>query len=147
MRKTVERKVYDIVTRMGVTYLYDDWRAANVRLENKTLPAIVYILPASGSVDVRSREIKDMPECFISFMDKVGFDANGEDVSAVVERMKDLMFEFIERVNASGEFDKIGGELSYEVFYDKLDIDVAGVVLDVKLRETNGVQRCKIDKR
>ena len=38
---TVEEKVRKIVEQMGVTYLFENWQAANVRLDKMQLPAVM----------------------------------------------------------------------------------------------------------
>ena len=39
---TVEEKVEKIVEQMGVTYLFENWQAANVRLDKMQLPAVIW---------------------------------------------------------------------------------------------------------
>lgn len=49
MNISVERKIASIAEKLeGVTYLFDNWVTANVRLDKMPLPAIINLLPASG---------------------------------------------------------------------------------------------------
>ena len=51
---------------MGVTYLFENWQAANVRLDKMQLPAVMYVLPASGNLNVGLMQMKDYPNCMIA---------------------------------------------------------------------------------
>lgn len=43
---TVEQKIKSIVDKMeGITYIFDNWRMANVKLDKVPLPAVINILP------------------------------------------------------------------------------------------------------
>lgn len=96
---TVEEKVRKIVEQMGVTYLFENWQAANVRLDKMQLPVVMYVLPASGSLNVGLMQLKDYPNCMIAFMDKTKHDFSGEENDMVIERCKSLAREFILNVN------------------------------------------------
>ena len=46
---TVESKIKSIVEQMeGVTYIFENWATANVRLDSGVMPAILNVLPVSG---------------------------------------------------------------------------------------------------
>lgn len=139
---TVEEKVRKIVERMGVTYLFENWQAANVRLDKMQLPAVMYVLPASGSLNVGLMQLKDYPNCMIAFMDKTKHDFSGEENDSVIEGCKSLAKEFILRVNRSGVFEPVQGDIQYSVFYDKLDVNVTGIVIQVPLKEIKGLVMC-----
>lgn len=139
---TVEEKVRKIVEQMGVTYLFENWQAANVRLDKMQLPAVMYVLPASGSLNVGLMQLKDYPNCMIAFMDKTKHDFSGEENDMVIERCKSLAREFILNVNRSGMFEPVQGDIQYSVFYDKLDVNVTGIVIQIPLKEIRGVVIC-----
>ena len=139
---TVEEKVRKIVEQMGVTYLFENWQAANVRLDKMQLPAVMYVLPASGSLNVGLMQLKDYPNCMIAFMDKTKHDFSGEENDSVIEGCKSLAKEFILRVNRSGVFEPVQGDIQYSVFYDKLDVNVTGIVIQVPLKEIKGLVMC-----
>lgn len=49
MNTSVERKIASVAEKLeGVTYLFDNWATANVRLDKMPLPAIINLLPISG---------------------------------------------------------------------------------------------------
>lgn len=136
---TVEEKVRKIVEQMGVTYLFENWQAANVRLDKMQLPAVMYVLPASGNLNVGLMQMKDFPNCMIAFMDKTKHDFSGEENDMVIERCKSLAREFILNVNRSGMFEPVQGDIQYSVFYDKLDVNVTGIVIQIPLKEIRGI--------
>lgn len=139
---TVEEKVRKIVEQMGVTYLFENWQAANVRLDKMQLPAVMYVLPASGNLNVGLMQMKDFPNCMIAFMDKTKHDFSGEENDVVIERCKSLAREFILNVNRSGMFEPVQGDIQYSVFYDKLDVNVTGIVIQIPLKEIRGIVIC-----
>lgn len=139
---TVEEKVRKIVEQMGVTYLFENWQAANVRLDKMQLPAVMYVLPASGNLNVGLMQMKDFPNCMIAFMDKTKHDFSGEENDMVIERCKSLAREFILNVNRSGMFEPVQGDIQYSVFYDKLDVNVTGIVIHIPLKEIRGIVIC-----
>lgn len=143
---TVEEKVRKIVEQMGVTYLFENWQAANVRLDKMQLPAVMYVLPASGNLNVGLMQMKDFPNCMIAFMDKTKHDFSGEENDVVIERCKSLAREFILNVNRSGMFEPVQGDIQYSVFYDKLDVNVTGIVIQIPLKEIRGIVICPTKK-
>lgn len=139
---TVEEKVKKIVEQMGVTYLFENWQAANVRLDKMQLPAVMYVLPSSGNLNVGPMQMKDFPNCMIAFMDKIKHDSSGEENDQVIEQCKSLAREFILNVNRSRMFEPVQGDIPYSVFYDKLDVNVTGIVIQLPLKETRGFVMC-----
>jgi hypothetical protein len=102
----------------------------------------MYVLPASGSLNVGLMQLKDYPNCMIAFMDKTKHDFSGEENDSVIEGCKSLAKEFILRVNRSGVFEPVQGDIQYSVFYDKLDVNVTGIVIQVPLKEIKGLVMC-----
>lgn len=140
--ETVAEKVRAIAKKMnGIGYLFENWHTANVRIDSKMLPVMLNVLPVTGTIRVDS-QLRDYPNCLFAFMDKVELDANGDDANSVVERCKAYAEEFILRLNQSGMFEPISGEVRYSVFYDRLDVNVAGVTIEVTLRERSGIVLC-----
>lgn len=139
---SVEEKVKKIVEQMGVTYLFENWQTANVKLDKMQLPAVMYVLPASGSLNVGKMQMKDFPNCMIAFMDKTKLDFDGSENDAIIERCKSLAKEFILSVNRSGMFETVEGDIPYSVFYDKLNVNVTGIVIQIPLKETRGLVTC-----
>ena len=54
---TVEQKIKKIVDSMeGVSYLFDNWQTANIRLDKIKLPAVLNLLPVSGTFNLGRQE-------------------------------------------------------------------------------------------
>lgn len=142
---SVEGKIKSIIEEMGISYLFEDWSRANLKLDKIAclkegrFPCCINLLPVSGTFTFRSGLVKDGPNCLIAFADKAEFDFNGDDNQTVVERMKKLAMMFIGRCEESGFFEPIEGDIYYSVFYDKLDVNITGIVVEAKLKEAVGV--------
>lgn len=140
---SVERKIASVVETMGnLTYVFDNWHTANFRLDKESLPAVINVLPVSGVMNVTDRKLRDFPNCMLAFVDKADFDFDGKDNDEILERCKNLAIEFILTANASGLFEPISGDVRYSVLYDKLDVNVTGVVIELQLREKQGITLC-----
>ncbi|MCS2335466.1 hypothetical protein [Bacteroides sp. BFG-606] len=140
---TVEQKIKSVVDKMeGLTYVFDNWQTANLRLDKLPFPAVVNVLPVSGRFNMGKNQLKDYPNMLIAFLDKTDFDFDGEDNDLIVEKCKNLAREFILRANESRLFEYIEGDIYYSVVYDKLDVNVTGVVIELTPKEINGIGLC-----
>lgn len=143
MKESVERKIASVAAKLeGVTYLYDNWATANVRLDRLEFPAIINLLPVSGRFDISRTQLRDCPECMIAFADKTRFDFDGVENDEVIERCKALAVRFILELNKSGLFEWTSTDIRYSVFYDKLDVNITGIVVELNLKEVKGVPMC-----
>ena len=140
---TVEQKIKSVVDKMeGLTYVFDNWQTANLRLDKLPFPAVVNVLPVSGRFNMGKNQLRDYPNMLIAFLDKTDFDFDGEDNDLIVEKCKNLAREFILRANESRLFEYIEGDIYYSVVYDKLDVNVTGVVIELTPKEINGNGLC-----
>lgn len=136
---TVEQKVKSVAETMeGLTYVFENWTKADIRIERLPLPAMVNLLPVSGSFKLKNNQFKDQPNCMFAFFDKSERDSNGSEYDTVVDRCKALAMEFIVKLNNSGFFEPIEGEISYSVSLDKLSTSVSGIIVSVQLKELKG---------
>ena len=63
---TVEQKIKSVVDQMkGVTYIFDNWQTANVRLDKLPLPAVLNVLPVSGNFQLGPTQLKDYPNFMV----------------------------------------------------------------------------------
>lgn len=137
---SVEKKIKSVAEGMvGFTYVYEDWTRADLRLDRLPLPAIINLLPVSGAMSLKMDQFKDKPNCMFVFVDKVNKDADGKDNDAVFERMKSAAMVFIARMNDSGLFDPIEGDIPYSVILEKLSPIVTGISISVQVKEAKGV--------
>ena len=140
---TVESKIKSIVEQMeGVTYIFENWATANVRLDSGVMPAILNVLPVSGHFNLGKMHLKDFPNCMLAFLDKADLDFDGAENDAIIERCKEFAKEFILRLNASGLFEQVEGDIPYSIVYDKLDVNVTGIVIEMQLKEAKGLVLC-----
>ncbi|MEG1008009.1 MAG: hypothetical protein RSO15_17285 [Bacteroides sp.] len=145
---TVEQKVKSVAeTIEGLTYVFENWTKADIRIERLPLPAMVNLLPVSGSFKLKNNQFKDQPNCMFAFFDKSERDSNGLEHDTVVDRCKSLAMEFIVRLNESGLFEPIEGEISYSVSLDKLSTYVSGIIVSLQLKEVKGVCVSNLTKR
>lgn len=137
---TVEQKVKSVAeTIEGLTYVFENWTKADIRIERLPLPAMVNLLPVSGSFKLKNNQFKDQPNCMFAFFDKSKRDSNGLEYDTVIDRCKFLAMEFIVRLNNSGLFEPIECEIKYYVSLEKLSSAVSGVTISVQLKEIKGV--------
>ena len=65
---TVEQKIKSVVDQMkGVTYIFDNWQTANVRLDKLPLPAVLNVLPVSGKFPTWTYPVKRLSELYAGF--------------------------------------------------------------------------------
>ncbi len=146
---TVEAKVRKVAESLGkdIRYLFYNWAQANVELDKVAGPAIIYVLPASGSLDFTWREVLDRPDSQLAFVAPTDFDFEGSKNDGIIEAMKRLCIRFIKALNDSGYFEEIDGEQRYQVLYDHLDHNVTGIVIELSLKEVEGVNLCQEPRR
>jgi len=126
----------------GAPFLSDTGAPANVRLDKMPLPAIINLLPISGKFVISRTQLRDSPNCMIAFADKTKFDFDGVENEEVIERCKGYAVQFIRELNRSELFEWVSDEVPYSVFYDKLDVNVTGIVIELKLKEVQGAPMC-----
>lgn len=135
---TIEEKIKEIAKSepfAHMSYVFEDWYGADAALSRTTLPAIIAILPVSGTIRVANGRTYDAVDIAIAFVDKVARDADGEDNAAVYNRMKAVGVDFIKALNASGYFLPIDGTLNYQVLCEQLSDIVTGVMFTIRLQE------------
>lgn len=142
MKTSVERKIASIAEQLGITYLYDNWATANVRLDKEKMPVMINVLPVSGKFSLSRVQIRDCPNCMLAFADLAELDFDGVDNDEVIECCKSHAIDFIKGLNNSGLFEPVDGDITYSVFYDKLDVNITGIVIELQLKEVHGVPMC-----
>lgn len=125
----------------NMSYVFEDWYGADAALSRTTLPAIIAILPISGTVHFQNGRVYDTVDIAIAFVDKVARDADGEDNASVYNRMKAVGVDFIKALNDSGNFLMMEDTLNYQVLCEQLSDIVTGVMFTLRL---HGNGRCCI---
>lgn len=133
----MERIIERIVTeRMGLPFVFDNWRTADRAISKTALPCCVCIMPANGVISVRRGRYTDRPNLYIAFLDKVQRDASGDENRQAYERMKGKMREFIAEVNACAELENIDGEVAYDIIAEGMSDILTGVGFALSVRNT-----------
>lgn len=143
MKETIERKIASIVEQMpGWSYLYDDYRAINQRLDNTPLPCVACAIPYAGAIQVSGTQYRDSAQTSIAFAMACELDHDGVLLDGeVLERCKRAAIAFIGLCNNSGLFEQLGSQ-DYDVFINQYDANVAGVVIHPVMTELRGVSTC-----
>ena len=141
---TIEDKVREIVGEYfsGFSFVFEDWNTADTKLDKVELPAIIMVLPVSGVLQFGQHgRIKDAENTIVAFVDKVPKEADGRDNEVVYNEMKVAARAFVRRLNESGYFDYIQGDVPYNTIIEQLSSIVTGVALQLQLKELVG--RCE----
>jgi len=141
---TIESKVREIVGEYfsGFSFVFEDWNTADTVLDKVELPAIIMVLPVSGVLQFGQHgRIKDAENTIVAFVDKVPKEADGRDNEVVYNEMKVAAREFVRRLNESGYFNYIQGDVPYNTIIEQLSSIVTGVALQLQLKELVG--RCE----
>lgn len=141
---TIEDKVREIVGEYfsGFSFVFEDWNTADTKLDKVELPAIIMVLPVSGVLQFGQHgRIKDAENTIVAFVDKVPKEADGRDNEVVYNEMKVAARAFIRRLNESGYFNYIQGDVPYNTIIEQLSSIVTGVALQLQLKELVG--RCE----
>lgn len=136
-------KIRSVVEQMNGAppFIGGSWYKLNHDVEHAPLPCVMWVTPASGTFEAKAIQILDSPNCLIAFFDKTDFIGDFEDDSAAMETTKAMAAEFIARCNASGLFDQIK-DSRYSAVMDKFDVNAAGIVLEVSIKEKQGMNIC-----
>ena len=141
---TIEDKVREIVGEYfsGFSFVFEDWNTADTKLDKVELPAIIMVLPVSGVLQFGQHgRIKDAENTIVAFVDKVPKEADGRDNEVVYNEMKGAARAFVRRLNESGYFNYIQGDVPYNTIIEQLSSIVTGVALQLQLKELVG--RCE----
>ena len=138
---SIEDKIRQIAEEQfaGFSYVFEDWYDADARLDTLPLPAIICIMPVSGSTLFRNGRAYDTENIALAFVDKVARDANGEDNKRTYVPMKEAGMSFIQAINESGWFVPLEGEQYYDVIYEQLSSIVSGVMYNLTLKSTEAL--------
>lgn len=139
-KTTIERKVNTIVQQMdGWSYIYDDYRTVNQRLDNTDLPCVIFVEPVTGSLYVDANQYRDSVQANILFAMACELDHDGILLDAsVIEKCKLAAIAFIKLCNESGLFEYIETQ-RYEVFINSYDANVAGIMISPTITELSGI--------
>ena len=122
----------------GFTSVSETWSDADTAVDRTPLPAVICVLPVSGTLELHNGRSRDSESLQIAFVDKVPRNANGEDNAATYNNMKDAAVRFLRGVQKSGYFAPLPDSISYRVICERLSSIVTGVCLELELEELSG---------
>ena len=133
---TIEEKIKYVATEdfPKYGYIYDNLWRIDERMEGCTMPVIVSTLPQGGEVTIRNGRIHDRENILLGFFDTVPHDADGDDNAECFNRMKDLAFAFVTKMNESGLFGYVT-DWTYEVHCVRMANIVTGVFFSVQVQD------------
>ena len=131
-------KLREVAEDMGLTFRVETWARANLIADNVTkeqLPLCIAIQPIKGTISIDAyANYRDIPSVFVGFADRLPLDFQGEEAEEVAERMKGKAVEFISRVNDSGFFEEVSGDIAYDVSFNRLDATLLIFSVELPLR-------------
>lgn len=137
---TIENRIASIANGLGLNYYFGDWNRINEAGDTGRckFPLVAYLLPPSGVVNFDGPSVRETENGVLAFIDLTEFDFQADENNEIVQAMKETMINFIKAVNLSGDFKPIGGDVRYDILYDKLDFAVTGVTTALTLKEAVG---------
>lgn len=152
MNKNIEQ-LKRIASDMGVPFIFESYPRLSLQLDKVkrgsdkavqapfgSFPVCICLQPVSGvwNVHPMTGERRERQNCIIVFADAMPFDFTGEQAEAISEALKEKATEFIDRINASGHFEPIYGQVSYKVGYDRFDACLCLVTMEFVLSPLYG---------
>ena len=115
-------------------YIFENLYRADERMETETFPTIVATIPTGGEVYWRNGRIYDRENLLLGFFDLVPHDANGEDSATAYNKMKQLGFRFIQKMNESRLFQYVSN-WTYNIWCDRESNIATGVFFQVQVED------------
>ncbi len=119
-----------------MSWVFDDWKAIDRKLSKVNLPAIICVMPVSGVLVFNRGRVKDKPNCYLVFLDKVAKDADGDENERIYTKMKEKASQFVAELNKSGHFEQIEGEVPYDVISEGMSDVLSGVGIALTIVES-----------
>ena len=137
---TIENRIATIAKGLGLNYYFGDWNRINEAGDTGRckFPLVAYLLPPSGVVNFDGPSVRETENGVLAFIDVTEFDFQADANNEIVQAMKEKMISFIQALNVSKHFKTVGGDVRYDILYDKLDFAVTGVTTALTLKEAVG---------
>lgn len=144
---TIRTKLQQLCEGNGVTFFFDTWNRANRKLETELrhnggniYPAALMISTSSGEFVMLNSGTHRQEEVVLALFCKTERDDTALDTS-IQENMIELASRLLQRIDGYG-LELNGESVRYSPFTDRLDENVAGIVLTMTLRDTTP-EECK----
>lgn len=120
------------------TYLFESWNDADTKMEKLDYPAIICIVPASGTTEIRNGKVYDSVNIAVAFLDIAPRDAEGEENGEIIDRMKVAGAKMVQAINDSKVFEPLEGPQYYETIMERFSTIVSGIMYSFRITQRIG---------
>ena len=124
------------------SYLFATYKEADYEVDKvKEFPVCLHVAQIAGAFDVdRLSTLRDSQEIMLVFLDKDKKGSADSDFSGVIiERMKQEAVNTIRALNASGQVEKITGQIKYQPVVKDFNKCLTGVAIQLTLKPFDSV--------
>lgn len=124
------------------SYLFATYKEADYEVDKvKDFPVCLHVAQIAGAFDVdRLSTLRDSQDIMLVFLDKDKKGAADSDYSGmIIERMKQEAVNTIRALNASGQVEKITGQIKYQPVVKDFNKCLTGVAIQLTLKPFDAV--------
>lgn len=135
-------EIKDIIeTRLVLPFYYQSLAKANVELDFATFPCVFCQLIPRGALIDDSGFMKDSAEVLLFFINTTVWESDSLENQTLIDAEKARAIEFLQHVKNSINM-QVVGSTPYQNVYDKFDVNVTGISLQMTLKELEGEYSC-----
>lgn len=146
MNETIKTKLQRACEWQGLTFFFDTWNRANRSIEiemreNDVYPAALMISTSAGAFQLLTSGTYRQEEIVLALFERTERDNTALDAeiqARMIEKAGALLIELPDH-----DLEVVGEQVRYSPFTDRLDENVAGIVLTMTLRDTTA-EECKL---
>lgn len=146
MNETIKTKLQRACEWQGLTFFFDTWNRANRSIEiemreNDVYPAALMISTSAGAFQLLTSGTYRQEEIVLALFERTERDNTALDAeiqARMIEKAGALLIEL-----PVHDLEVVGEQVRYSPFTDRLDENVAGIVLTMTLRDTTA-EECKL---
>lgn len=139
--ETIENVLKEVAKKVlpSFTWVFDSWLDADSQLDRiKSFPAIVVILPVTGTTEIRNGKVYDKENIAVAFINLAKRDSSGEESASVYNEMKIAGASFINALQRSRTFEGLEGENQYQTIYEKGSAVFTGIMYSLTIKQALG---------
>lgn len=148
MNDTIRTKLQQCCEMLDLSFFFDTWNRANRKLETELrqrggelYPAALMISTSSGAFQFLASGTHRQEDIALALFDRTERDSTERDTE-VQRSMIDKAGELLSNIPTFG-LEILGDAVRYSPFTDRLDENVAGIVLTLTLRDVTP-EECKL---
>lgn len=137
--KSIEQVIQEVAEEHfpDYSYVFETWQDADTQLERLSFPAIVSVVPVSGTTALKNGKVYDTENVALAFLDAATRDADGKDNAEVYNRMKMAGARFIRALNATKQYEPIDNA-PYQTICEQMATIVTGVMYTLTIKQEIG---------